>query len=471
MPNVEDDTRLRAPTDVRLLNYVFDRRLGGGRGGFRYVFDQGSLQCSYPAQSDAKICLVSRHEPNNIRRDRPSFVYLDCGCWVDNSDGKNTQRRDFGLVCGPHVYSCVFVGNQTAPRSRIPSVQRLFSELAQQGCGVTVRKYDRAHPPMALTTPNDPTLYLFLGDLHLPPVSWFYNRFDVGFNVVQYDPPVWLAKTTAMRCQPNDLLRNYYSIAQYNRECGIRRVAKSRISSILGNPDIFRFAGNDLVRFLDALSNLSPETKRLLHFIQTGDMLEMWAGREYQFRVRGRWTKWLDRESPNRTADWALEIMIQNTPVFEAFRRLQNAGLAEIKFLWGNHDAYLKKKNVTEQLGLPDRDSVYINQHLYVEHGHRFDPANFDEVPDELFSGPTITNLNYYAPCSRSLEPYARDLKGDPPFRVTTMRGAMLIYLYQRYDEHTNPFSIYVLGHTHNRFLQTCDIRVVPKEREYDLHL
>ncbi|OAD19909.1 hypothetical protein THIOM_004419 [Candidatus Thiomargarita nelsonii] len=241
-----------------------------------------------------------------------------------------------------------------------------------------------------------------------------------------------------------------------------------------------------MVRFLDALSNLSPETKRLLHFIQTGDMLEMWLGREYQFRVRRGRTIWLDRESPDRTADWALEVMIQNTPVFEAFRRLQNAKLAEIKFLWGNHDAYLKSQKVTRQLGLPARDPVYIglNQDLYAEHGHRFDPHNFDEVTykpllkpfylnilidgpkatyNNLTSGPRITNLVYYVPTVRQAEDWADDASsfftGNPRARDTTMLGATLIYLYQRYDQRTNPLSIYVLGHTHARLLQTFNIR------------
>ena len=127
MPNVEQDRSIRARTYTRRLNYTFDRSLRGRQGAFHYVFNEGGLRCSEAADRGEQMCLVSRREQSSVGPDRPSFVCLDCGAWVDNADGNNTRRRDLGLVCGPHVYLCEFVRGGSAPSSSVSSVQTLFT--------------------------------------------------------------------------------------------------------------------------------------------------------------------------------------------------------------------------------------------------------------------------------------------------------------------------------------------------------
>jgi len=474
MPHVEDDRSLRAGEYQRPLSYTYDSSLAGGQGGFHYVFEEGFLSCSVAAQAGQQICLVSRREQSTIGSGRPSFVYLDCGSWVDNADGNNTRRRDFGLVCGRNIYLCEFVRDGGTPTSRIPSVQDFFTGFgAQPHCGLRVIKYAEAGFLVADATVNDPSLYLFLADLHLPPVTWVHDRMEVSTHVLggpTYAVPAWLDRLAALRRQPDHLYRNYYSLAESNRREGRRRLARGPTG---GNPDIFGTAGSDLAIFVNALRSLNQGTKRLLHFIQLGDMLELWVGRDYQFvpgsTIRPRWAD--EGTSPNLAANWALETMIQNTPVFEALRTLQGAGLAEVKYVWGNHDAYTMSRRVTEQLELLSRDPVYrgLNGDILAEHGHRFDRSNFDNLEYQpLFSAPAVTNLTYLVPVARRAEPTARTFTsiGHPSAMLDCyLLGATLLYLNQRYDQQQHPFSVYIMGHSHCRQLFTFQIRV-----EYHLY-
>jgi UDP-2,3-diacylglucosamine pyrophosphatase LpxH len=253
-------------------------------------------------------------------------------------------------------------------------------------------------------------------------------------------------------------------LAENDRTYKRYRDATAAPGKLYGNPDIFRRAGEDLVTFINGLSNVSQQTKELLHFIQTGDMLELWLGREYQFEA-GLWDpKWKSSESINKVCDWALEILIQHTPVFEAFQKLQKAGLAEVKFLWGNHDSYSKSKNVTDRLDLPRRDPTYtgLKGDLFAEHGHRFDSSNYDNTSSS--GGPMFANWAYAVPVVRTFEGPGRAVKAVwshtlPKQINSNLLGATLIYLWIKYDQGKKPFNIYVMGHSHRRRLLTFNIK------------
>lgn len=457
---VENDEALKAGIYSRPVNYTYNRNIGKS-GGFYYVFNEGGLNCSKAAIEGNDVCIVSPKEMNSLRSIKPNIVYLDCGAWVDNADGNNTSRRDFGLVVGENVYLCEFVRNRTNPQSINKSVQELFKALEKENCGVKVVKYAKVKGPLAKNTPEDPNLYIFLGDFHLPPVNWFYKEYHLQGILPnnQREPPDWLLNLAAFRRQKNYLYRNYYTLAQIDREKKRRNIHQS---------DIFGSAGSDLIFFLNGLCNLSLDIKKKLHFIHLGDMFELWLGRDYQYKPGYRDPQWVSDESIDLVSDWALEIIIQNEPVIDAFNKLYNSKMAEVKFLWGNHDAYLRDVIVTSQLNLPKRDPTYVglNGDLFAEHGHRFDRSNHDNV--SAWSGPAGAKAAYYVPVVRKAEPFARKVTsiGHPSEILDChLLGASLIYLYQKYDLQRNPFNIYVMGHSHNRQLFTFKINT-----EYHLY-
>jgi UDP-2,3-diacylglucosamine pyrophosphatase LpxH len=481
-----EDQNSRAPVYDRPLTYTSDSRLRGRGQGLYYVFRAGALDCTEGADHYKDVCLVGPHDMNVIAPHNPGFVYLDCGAWMDNADGKGKRVREFGLVCGPHVYLCNFVGGHgVPPDSSVPIVQSFFHELARNGCVVNVQQYVNASKEneikLSRATLKDHDLYLIVPDFHMPPATWFYNAYEVGDyaqsmlltgqNPLEDGLPKCLGGHDLVRRRPSERSKGHYrgfyndllGLVQHERNRGThsRRVAKGPIT---GNPDIFRSAGEDLTTFLTGLRNLGRDTKKRLHFIQLGDMFELWLGRDYQYGPGDTKPKWAwSGASVLLVGDWALEVMIQNAPVFDALLELEGAGLAEVKYLWGNHDAYVEDKEVTGQLGVPERAPVFqsMNSDLFVEHGHRFDTANYDNLSGWT-SGPVMANLAYWMPAVRKAEPIGRAVSGlgEPGEVDSYLLGASLIYLWQK-NQGQKPFSIYVMGHTHASKLFVFTIRTV----------
>lgn len=434
-----------AKTYSRPLNYTSDQGVNRGQGGFYFVFNEAGLNCNFGAQRGDQMCIASPGKRNGYKVKRPKFVYMDCGAWADGADPeRNKPCRDFGLVCGPHVYLCEFTRQKTTAKSDHPIVNEFIQEMAKKGCGVQIRQYACAEPAGEANLASSQSLYIFLGDLHAPPVTWFHTRMELAVMApfMTREPPPWLSDCGAFQRQKDFLYRNYYSAAQCRRESHRRPQHES---------DIFGSAGDDLIAFLDGLSGLPPACKSRIHFIQLGDLMELWLGRDYQYESAGYEPKWKNSGSINLVSDWALEVMIQNTPIFEAFRRIAKAGLAEVKYLWGNHDAYLKNHYVITQLGGSMRDPVYVGLKdlLIAEHGHRFDRSNFDNT-GYYFSGPQAAKWVYYVPVIRSLEKLARANPFHPSERDCYLLGATLIFLHQLYDMQRTPFCIYVQAHTHH---------------------
>jgi hypothetical protein len=457
MDCVEASEALAAKGCSRPLKYRSD--LDNPDSPFRYDLDAGELHCSKPTGNDQRICYVPREAETVLAASRPSFVYLDVGCWADDSDGNGTPRRDFGLVCGQHVYLCEYLGQPVVPVTRVPAVNEFFTGLARLGCGVRVIEYARARD-FDRKTWQDPNLYLLLGDLHLPPAGWFHAQSD-GLPAPRREVPPWLAGTAAMARQRDGFIQEAHDRARFRQAMGDEAHA---LAFDRDNPDISMHAGESLARFLDGLASLDAQLRSRLHFIHLGDLFELWVGRKYHL-VPGPdgIPRWRLPESADIVADWCLEVMVQNEPVFSALRRLERAGLAEVKYLVGNHDGYLLKPEMTTQLGLPARAPLYrgLNGDLLAEHGHRFDSWNFGNVNgDELLSGPGLTRLLLLKPALRKLEgPLGKMMFWTPKQRDLHMLGASLLFLDERFQQQKKPFSIYAMGHSHHRMLVRFDVR------------
>src|SRR5262245_7444587 len=226
MSSIEDDAQVQA-YEVSLEYLWLPPTLfsDGAPTEFRYRFEDGELHCSQPPIKNREICVVSRRELNALRTERPRFIYLDIGCWVDDekADGTMKKHRDFGMVCGSHVYLCRWRGRgeptaswetTVAERaSSVPTVQRLFSALAKQGSDVAVVGHARI-PEARETAPSEGEVYLFLGDMHLPPVSWFFGLCQDSAAT----PPYWIHSLDGMR--ENPWMRDYWTFAQSQRERG-----------------------------------------------------------------------------------------------------------------------------------------------------------------------------------------------------------------------------------------------------------
>jgi hypothetical protein len=456
MALVEEDGSLRAPEYERPLRFTYDNRLDRG-GGFRYVYEQGEIHCSRLGLYSGE-CRMAPGDLNAIARRDMKFVYLDAGRW-------GAHEYSFGLVSGRDCYLCEYVPGESfsddaVPQCRNTSVNDLFTQLWALNCGVRVINYAQA-PDVSPETENDRRVYLLLPDYHLPPISWFYPDLagKLRASDVYNEPPEWF-------CNSGPYGRHRY---YYQRLYGRRRVDERNGRELYHESDIFLPAGSHLVRFLGALARLSSGVKGRLHVINLGDMFELWLNREYQFVGGEEGGPVFRGGGADNAADWTAEVMLANMGVIETHRALETASLAEVSYLWGNHDAYLMHPDVTSQVGLPPRSASYtgLNGDLHIEHGHRFDSKNHDKIKSS--DGPWFANLTYHHPRIRDWEKYGRSavslVTGSPEVRDSFLLGASLLYLHHKLRRHEKPFSVFCMGHTHSRFMRVYNITAL-----YSLH-
>ena len=389
------------------------------------------------------------NEKQVASNDSQSFIYMDVGCWCDNALGGGERRRDFGLVCGPHIFICEFDSSGIVPKNQITRGQSFFDEMAIQGCGIKINQYRYADTTRRMTDTSQ--LYLFLGDLHLPPVSLYHDRAEISAIGMRYDPPDWLDLLIRARPETEGLMRNYYSAAEAVRQSGHYYPAHGPMFG--GNPDIFGQAEDDLVYFLTALCNIDVSIKQSLNFIQVGDMFELMLSEDYQFQPGPDGPTWKNQKSPIWVYDWALEVIIQNAPIIAAFSRLGRTGLAQCRFVWGNHDCYLSDGNIARELGLPNRLSYFtdLDGKLFCEHGHRLDEFCADDRSSLI--GNKLLNVSYFIPSIRQWENTLRKSAGQKE-RQAYLDGATAAYQQKK-------IALYVMAHTHTHDLQRI---VVPVE-------
>jgi hypothetical protein len=445
MALVEDDAGLKAPLYKRPLNYTYDRSLNGG-GGWRFVFEQGSIRCSKPLSPYADVCRIAPNELNSLGSPDLTFVYLDAGRW-------GGTEYSFGLGAGNDVYLCEYVpgedwSDDQVPQCRNPQISNLIAQLWALNCGVRVLQYAHASAP----THGDSTdIHILIPDFHMPPVSWYFTReaatvFDPAYYRA---PPDWFCQTPAYRRNHN----------LYNAWYGMKTI---RTGGPVNDADIFGNAGKHLVRFLNALCRTSDSIRNKLHVVNMGDMTELWLNRAYQFVPGKDLQPDFIPGGVDNVADWVSEVVLWNMEVIEAQRALDQAGFSSVTYLWGNHDAYLMSPDVCSQVSFHRREGSFIGSggKLHVEHGHRFDSSNFDNIKSS--DGPFFANAAYYFPAIRKAEPLGRGavslVSGAPEERDCYLIGASLLFLQQKFVETKSPFRVFCMGHTHSRMLRTFNI-------------
>jgi len=376
--------------------------------------------------------------------DSKRFCYMDVGCWLDDALGGGERRRDFGIICGPHAFICEFNRSAVVPTGVVGPVQRFFDQMKIQGCGIKINQYLLADTTRAMTDTS--TIWLFLGDTHLPRAGMFYSQEELAALNVIYEPPDWLAFLMAKHPETEQLQRNYFSCAESYRRSGNYYPAHGPLLG--GVIDIFGQARDDLLFFLNALCNIDASVQQIINFVQVGDLIELMFGLDDQFEHGPGHPVWRNPKSSSWVYDWIVQVMIQNTPIFEALRRV-NRSLSSCQYVWGNHDCYFFDDVLARALDLPPR-SPYLtpmNGKVFIEHGHLFD----EDTYDNRTSGNAGMDVAYFIPSARRWwETLVQKSYGQKE-RQCYFDGATQTF-------RQNNIAAYVMAHTHIYNMQFIDV-------------
>ena len=197
---------------------------------------------------------------------------------------------------------------------------------------------------------------------------------------------------------------------------------------------------------------------RKLKVIHVGDMYELWQG-------MGEWGSYFDDSGKGiileegaveKISARVLGIEEQNEKIISEFKCLDTLGATT--YLYGNHDVYLldllRKKNSKWNAALADRPArlaYFDDDNIFAEHGHRMDDFN----QDGKWAGPFITELVYYLPQLRWL---------DPDRRPQYHRLVAIDLYYRKRFRKDGGFSVYVMGHTHKPDLAKIEVYRKPGE-------
>jgi len=461
---IEDSKEYQSQTYEKIIEFTSDKT--SGKKEFRWNYDSGELLCN--AKAPRINCVIDSNDLDFVSAQKSSFVYLDVGVWSEY-DG----QYNFGLISGPDVYLMEFLPKETStvtPTSKNETINNFLDDIKKSGHSFRVVSYAQAQK-VPNESQDDQEVYLFLPDYHLPPISWFYkNKKNPKVNSEIQEPVSnneWLLNSAAFRNLNSGSLDLETSLRLKNLDDSSKTRRKHK-------SDIFGNAGNALVLFLSSLVNASFITKKHLHIIHIGDMFELWMNRPYQFRVESASDKPVFVSGGvQNVQSWLLESMLMNLDVMKTHREIEgevkNGNIAEIKYIWGNHDAYLMYDSVTSDCEIPARTRSFdsSNSSIHAEHGHRFDSFNHDYIKRTFGGikdpwGVLLCNMTFKFPGMRKLEEKGRKMvkaiSHGPEFRDIFVLGSSIIHLNQIINQKKTPFGIFVMGHTHIRDLGIVNI-------------
>jgi UDP-2,3-diacylglucosamine pyrophosphatase LpxH len=226
--------------------------------------------------------------------------------------------------------------------------------------------------------------------------------------------------------------------------------------------DVFQHARLDLEDWIASLiryQRSAAGTRMPIHFIQTGDMFDLWIGLHRYF-TNDPTGHVLPETRATSFVNYWIEQTIDHTEQGRVAQALITAqGTLNATFLYGNHDNYLATlpsghhpSGVTvREAAFSDRDFAGKLGALWVEHGHRWDGSNADGA----INGHAGTQLAFFFPPVRNYEDRVRKaiahVGGDPPERIAYFGEAADLCIGNR-------CSIVVMGHTHHGMVKRVDI-------------
>lgn len=462
------------------------------------------------------VALTLQHD-NQVNRGR-RFVYFDVGRWGGDED------RYFGIIYGvrgeniAYIALCSYKPDWDERRDSISSLPYMYDN--QTLCSRTVISFlnschGRIHtsgPIRGIDTSDN--FYLLLGDLHLPLVNrrcreWregrpihFPCRVDTRY-MEGLQPSLSEVFTLAGLSNlgltdPISLSRPELWLPITARDSiGYTRFWWERyIDSDIFTAGTSNTAAEDLRAFLtlahDWQGNNIP-----IHFVQLGDMYELWVGLKRFFEDTGdnyridlfdSTCPWaaeqcdsfgdytifacgpcpyaaeecytinlsLERRFTvqNIINDWVslvngnTQITVDNRSISLAEWLHNDLAFSHKTWIYGNHDNYLRV--LSTRLGLPERRmNLYENQILF-EHGHQSDEYNRDGD----VRGHAITQGGAFLWSLRTFENLYSQISSG---RRHTFIGTSVKKLVT--DPDLSDMKVYVMAHTHQPDLALVEIR------------
>lgn len=377
-----------------------------------------------------------------------SFTFLDCGRWGGPA-ALGKPQRCFGIVWGSWTALCQFVPNsQNTPANYIQDkgarannvINDVLDDLRGPNSSAKLIKSQWAFTPVstpAIANLDSNTVYVILPDMHLPitsgpPANVTYTLPGGEMQAPFDDVRMGRFEYPEVRMQPGKYVLDRNDGTTYI-DTWFRRY---QAGDIFGGPT--GSAAIDLTVFMDLLGKCRMKDR--IHFVQVGDMYDLWIGLDCFFDQRADHVVHTGDRNGVTPEDFCHFWVDRTNKVFPGMMTaLGSAVVGQKSWLWGNHDNYLAAHTPAGMTGAR-RIKEIRKGGIYIEHGQRGDPSNCDGET----SGQSTTNTVFKYPFVRSFDPNRRD------FFTTT---AAISYI-------ENPdFCVYAMGHTHSPFLTKLNIR------------